>query len=352
MKPSDEGAAGVEVPVTLRLIAERAGVSPMTVSRALGNRRRIADDTRQRILRLAAELGYRPDPELSKLMHHLRGRKRPSFQSVICGITTRPAGTKEPYSDAVVAGARRQAEARGYGFMVLRVSASREDWTAVPRMLQSRGVQGVLLLPPREPVDLSVLLDWEKFSVVAATSSMIAPEVHRATPHHFANVLLLCRRLTALGYRRIGLVMDREHDLRVNHVFSAAITWHGLNEAPEFVPPLVCEGPVGDAVAPWFQRERPDVIVATAEVIVRDYARLLRLRIPGPVGFASTSVKVATDDPPLIGGIDETPAAIGATAVDLLASMVERREYGVPASAASTLLAGRWRAGLSCVART
>lgn len=352
MKPSVEGAAGAETSVTLRRIAEVAGVSPMTVSRALGNRRRIADNTRQRILRIAADLGYRPDPELSKLMHHLRGRKRPVFQSVICGVTTRVAGAKEPYSDAVIAGARRQAEARGYGFLMLRVAAEGKDWAGVPRVLQSRGVQGVLLLPPSEPVDLSALLEWEKFSVVAATSSIIAPEVHRATPHHFANVLLLGRRLTALGYRRIGLVMDREHDLRVNHVFSAAITWHGLNEAAEFVRPLVFEGPVDEALLPWFKQEQPDAVVATAEVIVRDYARLLRLRIPGPVGFASTSVKPLVAEPALIGGIDESPAEIGATAVDLLASMVERRVHGVPTSPASTLLAGRWRAGLSCVART
>lgn len=349
---SDAAAAGKsDPPPTLRRIAELAGVSPMTVSRALGNRLRIAEKTRQHIQAIAEQVGYRPDPELSKLMHHLRGRKRPSFQSVICGITTRMAGAKEPYSDAVVAGARVQAGARGYGFMLRRVSVEPGDWAGVHRMLRSRGVQGVLLLPQREPVDLSQLLDWREFSVVAATSSMIAPEVHRATPHHFANALLLCRRLAAAGFRRIGFVTTREHDLRVNHVFSAVVTWHGLNEAAAAVKPLVIERDPPQELAAWFQREQPDVIVATDERSCRDYAKWLRLRMPGPVGFACTSGLPGGEGNSVVGGIDEGPAGIGAAAVDILASLIERRVRGLPDSPTVSLLAGSWRPGRSCAAR-
>ena len=45
----------------LQEIAARAGVSAMTVSRALSGKGRIADTTRQRITAIAAELGYRPN---------------------------------------------------------------------------------------------------------------------------------------------------------------------------------------------------------------------------------------------------------------------------------------------------
>ena len=45
----------------LQEIAARAGVSAMTVSRALSGKGRIADATRQRITAIAAELGYRPN---------------------------------------------------------------------------------------------------------------------------------------------------------------------------------------------------------------------------------------------------------------------------------------------------
>jgi LacI family transcriptional regulator len=101
-------------------------------------------------------------------------------------------------------------------------------------------------------------------------------------------------------------------------------------------------------LAPWFRRERPDALVATSEELVRDCARLLKLKIPGPVGFASTNVASTRSALGEIAGIDELPEEIGAIAVDLLASMVERRVRGLPVAPSSTLLAGRWRAGRSC----
>lgn len=47
--------------VTVRDVARRAGVSPATVSRALGNQTAVSPDLRQRVLDAANELGYRPN---------------------------------------------------------------------------------------------------------------------------------------------------------------------------------------------------------------------------------------------------------------------------------------------------
>src|SRR5690349_2330558 len=46
--------------VTIRDVAEKAGVSPAAVSLTLSGRGRIADQTRQHILRTVAELNYVP----------------------------------------------------------------------------------------------------------------------------------------------------------------------------------------------------------------------------------------------------------------------------------------------------
>ena len=47
--------------VTLKQIAEAAGVSPMTVSLVLRGTGKIGEETRQRVARIAAELGHRPN---------------------------------------------------------------------------------------------------------------------------------------------------------------------------------------------------------------------------------------------------------------------------------------------------
>ncbi|MCX6952082.1 MAG: LacI family DNA-binding transcriptional regulator [Verrucomicrobia bacterium] len=338
-------------PATVRQIAKLAGVSLMTVSRALRNQPRVAEKTRRKILKIAQGLGYRPDPEISKLMHHLRRGLRPRFQSVICGLTNWPDEVKPPYFRSLLAGVERQARARGYGFQVLPFAPGARSGARLRRLLFSQGVQGVMLLPQRPPIDLGTLLAWGEFSVAAASLSVLGPEVNRVAPHHFLNTVRLCRELAALGYRRIGLVVDEEQDMRANRGFSAALLSFGRHEAVEPVPPLVYDGGLAAALAPWFRRERPDALVATSESLVRECARLLRLKLPGPVGLASTSVAPVPSGVREVAGIDELPEEIGSVTLDLLATMVERRVRGLPVSPASTLLAGRWRPGASCPRR-
>ena len=47
--------------VTIRTIAQKAGVSTSTASRALNDNPRISEKTRARVKKIASELGYRPN---------------------------------------------------------------------------------------------------------------------------------------------------------------------------------------------------------------------------------------------------------------------------------------------------
>ncbi len=53
--------------VTLKQIAELADTSIGTVDRALNNRGRISEETKQKILQIADQLGYRPNKLASSL---------------------------------------------------------------------------------------------------------------------------------------------------------------------------------------------------------------------------------------------------------------------------------------------
>ena len=46
--------------VTIADVAQEAGVSMMTVSRAINNKEGISEETRQRILEIAERIGYHP----------------------------------------------------------------------------------------------------------------------------------------------------------------------------------------------------------------------------------------------------------------------------------------------------
>ncbi len=53
--------------VTLRAVAEAAGVSCSTVSRVINDMPRVSPSTRDRVWRVVREMGYQPDPIARKL---------------------------------------------------------------------------------------------------------------------------------------------------------------------------------------------------------------------------------------------------------------------------------------------
>jgi DNA-binding LacI/PurR family transcriptional regulator len=329
--------------VNLRMIAARAGVSLTAVSFALRNNPRIPLPTRQRVQRAAEELGYRPDPEIAKLMHHLRARRPPGFQSTICALTTIPEAEELPYLRDIGCSARGRAEALGYNLMSLRIEDTTEPRRDLQRMLLSRGVEGILLLPMRRAQSFERLFDWSKFAVVAATNGVLAPEFHRVVPHQFSNMSTVCHEVAKQGYRRIGLVQPAQHAITVGQAFSAAVLWKSFLGGAEPVMPLIYEGPRPEKLGAWFERERPDVIVATGEADARAYAHDLGLKVPGRVGFAVGNRTPNT----IFAGIEERPAEIGGAAIRLLASLVQHGEKGVPAVPTVTMVKGEWVSGAS-----
>ena len=68
--------------MSLAPIAERAGVSRMTVSRVLRGEAIVLPQTRDRVLRIARDLGYRPNPLVRALMAQRRAGGAASASTV------------------------------------------------------------------------------------------------------------------------------------------------------------------------------------------------------------------------------------------------------------------------------
>jgi LacI family fructose operon transcriptional repressor len=144
----------------------------MTVSLALRNSREVSAATCQWLQRLAAARGYRPDPTIGKLMHHLRVRAPLRLQASICGLTQGWAGTDlgpDNYFARLTRGLRMRAAALGYAFSLLELD-NYPTSAQLQRVLGSRGIEGLVLLPLGRPHNLAQRLDWGAFSTVAVTS--------------------------------------------------------------------------------------------------------------------------------------------------------------------------------------
>ena len=103
--------------VTLKEIAEAAGVSVMTVSRALRKQSNVSEETQTRIQHIATQLGYRPNPLVSALMSYRRSARPASSHSTLAYITNFPAREewkKSPLFHDFFKGAKDGADRHGY----------------------------------------------------------------------------------------------------------------------------------------------------------------------------------------------------------------------------------------------
>lgn len=119
--------------VTLRTIAQRAGVHASTVSRAL--RREGADDpTAQRIRRIAAELGYRPDVAAASL----RTRRSRAIGVLVHRLT-------DVVQAIIFEAIERTAFEHGYQALVANTYDDFEEQCRRAELFASRRVDGLIL---------------------------------------------------------------------------------------------------------------------------------------------------------------------------------------------------------------
>lgn len=117
-------------------VAQAAGVSQSTVSFVLNGRRDVvvAEATRERVLRTAAEMNYRPNRTAQSLRLD---------QSFLVGIVTRGI-VSGPYAGRILAGVQKAVEASGQLCMVVDVSDDpAESETAVASFL-AQGVSAIV----------------------------------------------------------------------------------------------------------------------------------------------------------------------------------------------------------------
>lgn len=323
---------------TVRSIAAAAGVSATTVALALRNAPRISAATKQKVRKIAAAQGYRHDPLIGRLMHHMRTRRGTKEHASVC-VLAPPAGAMRFFSARLIAGIRKRAEALGYFLSVVPFHNDNEADRSLSTSLRNRGVEGVILLPLEGPPELMSGFDCRDLCVVAATSAQKKPVFHSVVPNHFDNMMLAWEKLRQGGARRIGLAFSTGHDLRVRHRSAAAAAWQMFFHQTEAVQPLIHSTLAEDEIERWLRTERPKVVVcdhamgeAVAAVVARartgSRPRLVTTNWPSP--FASS-------------GIDQCEAEIGSAAVDLLTGMIHRGETGVPANPRVTMINGVWR---------
>lgn len=336
MPHSDSPSPSAPRRVGIREIARVLDVSLMTVSLALRNSPKVSEATRRKVRQTADKLGYRPDPELARLMTRLHGTTQSSdrpHMAILDISTTRLQAGVSNYCESVRQGAITRIESLGYLATCFHLLDYEGDLQRLLKVLHYRGIRGVLLLPPLNPVELPLGLDWSPFSVIAATYAITPLQFHRVVPHQFIDMCQLIRTLEQRGHQRIGAVFGESFERRIHYHFTAALALHKHDSRIYRVRdghPINAE----DFVV-WVRKHRPDVLITgnAEELLACLPPAKGDFTPPQVVSFRSTTL-------PEVAYWDERPEEIGAVAAVLLSGMIQHNETDIPASPRTTMIHG------------
>jgi len=182
--------------VTIRDVAQRAGVSRQTVSRAINNKGEISPETRARVLEIARELGYRP----SSIARGLKTHRTLTIGLVVPDIAN-------PFFAEVARGASEVAFGADYSVLLCNTDERPErEWTAL-RTLEAHRVDGLLLVSSRlSSSELDEVIETWRPLVIVNRRHGPRPGLGCVLVDDARAAVVAVRHLVERGHQRIGLL--------------------------------------------------------------------------------------------------------------------------------------------------
>ncbi len=328
---------------TLQDIADKLGLSKMTVSRALRGERHVRQEVMEAVRAEAEALDYRPDPEISKLMSYMRRSRRSESPRTLAFIwAEKSPGTmrQSSWSMDLFSGARQRATQLGFELSEFHLAERGMTAPRLSSILEARGIPGFILSPLLSRSRGHVAMRWEKFSSAVIGLGFARPPQHRVHHHHFLGMMETLHQLKRRGYRRIGFFSGSTIDERMFRAWSASFLVHHPLPRKEAAG-LLClvREPTRQVFSDWMAKARPQVVIDSGRLL---WPWLKGIRVPEELGYATLSWE---SDQPERAGIDQQAGVLGAAAVDLVVEQFHRNERGTPEHAKVLMTTGRWRDG-------
>jgi len=343
---------------TMADIARKAGVHVTTVSLALRNNPRLPQATRDRIQALAAEMEYRPDPAIASLVAYRHAITRPAAPHPIAYVTgwhTQWGWRERDAHAAFFDGASARAQQLGYDLQHFWLRAPDMTDKRMCQILHTRGITGVIFASHSGRVSRPLEFDWERISAVEIDFLPTQPDLHRVSNDQRTIVQTAVRRVAALGYRRIGLVLPKWWDDGAQLAWSAGYLAEQQSlPAQDQVPILrypwegtddsLAGGAVPrDRLEKWLHTARPQVVLGHSPFVLPQL-EACGMRVPADVAFVDLHL---ADSETNLAGVRHNSRRVGELAVEILSGQLQHNVYGLPAFPTVTLVEGTWSDGRS-----
>ncbi len=245
--------------VTIKDVARQAKVSVATVSRALNGHPNVAEDVRQRVLDVAAELRYSP--------HHA-ARSLSSRRTQTIGVVL-PDLYGEFFSE-LMRGIDHVARERGLYLLVSSYHGNPQEQGAALRTMRGR-VDGLLLMSPFVAGAEALAADLPPMPVVLMNPPLAESAQPSVGVDNHGGAMAMVRHLLGAGHRRIAFIAGPEDN------FDACERLRGYRDAlAQLAPgsePRVLQGRFDEASGHLAGRrlledaERPDAVFAANDMM-------------------------------------------------------------------------------------
>jgi LacI family transcriptional regulator len=212
--------------VTLEMVAERAGVSPSTVSRILNGTAIVSSDKRAAVDQAIAKLGFVPNP----VARGLAGGRTLSIGVVSQAIDS-------PFYGSALRGIEVALGAAGYSPLFMSGHWHADEEARCIDVLRSRRVDGLIVLTGRLS-DTALRSAARSLPVVVTGRSLKAPRLFALDFDNQEGARQATQHLIELGHRRIAFITgDPQHPDAVDRHrgYQLALEAAGLRHDPALV---------------------------------------------------------------------------------------------------------------------
>jgi DNA-binding LacI/PurR family transcriptional regulator len=260
---------------TIYDLADLAGVSAATVSRALAGKDMVSAKTSERIRKLAEKHGFRP----SALARNLRTRQRGAIGVVVPLGHDRGQHLSDPFFMTLIGHLADELSERGYDLMLSRVIPNRDDWLSA--LIDADRVDGFIVIGQSNQSDVLDRIAADYLPLVV-WGGFIQGQVHCSVgTDNFLGGKVATEHLIERGCKRIAFLGNTqaiEPSLRLEGA-KAAIRAHKDIELVDVPTRFASEVSGSDIDEFLSQSEQlPDGIFAASDLIALTAVQVLAAR--------------------------------------------------------------------------
>ena len=310
--------------MTIRDVAQRVGVSPMTVSRVINDSALVSPETRRRVEDAISELGYVP----SRLARGLSAKRTGTLAVIVPDVAN-------PFFTLIVRGAEDVARRAGYRVILCDTRADLGVEREVVEEMIAHRVEGILIAPVSDR-SREHLRRLAKFAVPFVL-------VDRTVPDISADAVLgdsaegaqrLVEHLLSLGHRRIGLIVETDEvstarDRRRG--YQAALAAAGLPADPALIVEATVDPAGGfEGMRRLLELDNVPTAVFTVNNLVAlgaiEAVRAAELEVPDDVALVCfDDIEYASRLYPFLTVMEQPAETFGTLGTQLLVERIEGR---------------------------